>query len=81
MDTDTKNALILAAGALGGAFVGRWAAPRIGAALGLTFGPWGSAAGAAIGGILGATLAKNMAGSFELPSLEGADMSTALKSD
>jgi len=81
MDTNTKNALILAASALAGTLAGRWAAPRIGAALGLTLGPWGSAAGAMIGGVIGVAVTKRMVGEIDLAALEGVDPQTALKSE
>lgn len=70
MDTNTKNALILAASTIGGAVGGRWAAPRLGAVLGLTLGPWGSAAGAAIGGVLGGLIANKMVGDVDFNKLE-----------
>ena len=82
MNTNTKNALILGAGALAGIFVGRWAAPRIGSVLGLTLGPWGSAVGAALGGVLGAAMASKMTGEVEEASaLSNLQAGAGLESD
>lgn len=81
MDTNSKNALILTVAALGGTLLGRWATPRLGAAVGLTFGPWGAVVGATIGGMLGAALATKMVGEVELPTLDQPDGVSALESD
>ena len=81
MDTNSKNALTLAVGTIGGAFAGRWAAPRIGAALGLAMGPWGATVGAVIGGMVGAALATRRAGEVDLAALENADIGAALESE
>ena len=58
MDTHVKNSLLLAGSAILGGMGGSWAATRLGAALGLTLGPWGSAVGAMLGAMASTALAK-----------------------
>ncbi len=62
MDNSTKNMVVLAGAAIVGGWGGSWASGRIGAAMGLSLGPWGSAAGAVVGALLGTALAKNVLG-------------------
>ena len=62
MDKSTKDMLVLGGAAIVGGWGGSWASGRIGAAMGLSLGPWGSAAGAVIGALLGTTLAKSVLG-------------------
>ena len=62
MDTNVKNSLLIAGSAIAGGAGGSWAATRLGAALGLTLGPWGSAAGAMLGALASTALAKKMLG-------------------
>ncbi len=81
MNTNTKNALILGAGALAGIVAGRWAAPRVTGMLGLTLGPWGSAVGAALGGVLGAAIASKMTGDVEASALSNFQAGPGLESD
>ena len=81
MNTNTKNALILGAGALIGIFAGRWAAPRVGSMIGLTMGPMGSAVGAALGGVLGAAIASKMTGDVEASALNNLQAGPGLESD
>ena len=82
MNINTKHAMILGAGALVGTVAGRWATPRLGAALGFAFGPWGSVVGAAIGGVLGAALATTMVGEkVDLPTLHNLRAGPGLEPD
>ena len=69
MDSRMRDILLLGAASFAGARAGRWAAPRIGAALGLAVGPWGVTAGAVIGGMLGALLVSKVAGPGSDPML------------
>ena len=62
MDTNVKNSLLLAGSAIAGGAGGSWAATRLGAALGLSLGPWGSVAGAMLGAMASTALAKKMLG-------------------
>lgn len=62
MDTNIKNSLLLAGSAMAGGMGGSWAATRLGAALGLSLGPWGSAAGAMLGAMASTALAKKLLG-------------------
>jgi uncharacterized membrane protein YdjX (TVP38/TMEM64 family) len=62
MDTNIKNSLLLAGSAIAGGAGGSWAATRLGAAFGLSLGPWGSAAGAMLGAMASTALAKRMLG-------------------
>ena len=62
MDTNIKNSLLLAGTAIAGGMGGSWAATRLGAALGVTLGPWGSAAGAMLGAMASTALAKRFLG-------------------
>lgn len=62
MDTNVKNSLLMAGSAIAGGAGGSWAATRLGAALGLSLGPWGSAAGAMLGAMASTALARKMLG-------------------
>ena len=62
MDTDIKNSLIIAGSAIAGGMGGSWAATRLGAALGLSLGPWGSAIGGMLGAMASTALAKRFIG-------------------
>ena len=62
MDTNIRNSLLLAGTAIAGGMGGSWAATRLGAALGLTLGPWGSAAGAMLGAMASTAVAKRFLG-------------------
>ena len=68
MDNNVKNMLVLSAAALAGGWGGSWATGRLGTALGMSLGPWGSAAGAIVGSLLATYAAKNMAG-IDTPAL------------
>lgn len=68
MEQDTKNMLILSVAAIASGWGGSWATARLGKALGLTLGPWGTAAGTVIGALAGTALAKNMLGNTQVLS-------------
>ena len=79
MDTNVKNSLLVAGSAIAGGAGGSWAATRLGAALGLTLGPWGSAAGAMLGAMASTALAKKILG--EPQSLLEAQLNTEAQSE
>ena len=62
MDPNIKNSLLLAGSAIAGGMGGSWAATRLGAAFGLTLGPWGSAIGGMLGAMASTALAKKFVG-------------------
>ena len=62
MDTNIKNSLLIAGSAIAGGMGGSWAATRLGAALGLSLGPWGSAIGGMLGAMASTALAKRFIG-------------------
>ena len=77
MDTNIKNSLILAGSAIAGGMGGSWAATRLGAAFGLSLGPWGSAIGGMLGAMASTALAKRFVGEPQpvlgvQPDVEGA---------
>lgn len=65
MDTNVRNSLLVAGSAIAGGAGGSWAATRLGAVLGLSLGPWGSAAGAMLGAMASTALAKKLLGEPE----------------
>ena len=79
MDTNVKNSLLVAGSAIAGGAGGSWVATRLGAALGFTLGPWGSAAGAMLGAMASTALAKKMLG--EPQSLLEAQLNAEAKSE
>ena len=70
MDTDIKNSLIVAGSAIVGGMGGSWAATRLGAAVGLSLGPWGSAVGAMLGAMASTAVAKKVLGVEPQPLFE-----------
>ena len=69
MDTNVKNSVLVAGSAIAGGMGGSWAATRLGAALGLSLGPWGSAVGAMLGAMASTALTKKLLGEPQ-PMLE-----------
>ena len=72
MNTDSIKRWVLMGSTAAGAVGGGIAAPRIGAALGLSFRPWGMAAGALIGALAGASVASMIVGDVDFPEREKA---------
>jgi len=69
MSPSDKKTLVVAISTILGAVGGRWMAPKVGAALGLTLGPWGAAAGGVIGALVGAAVGSRVVGKGEFPEL------------
>ena len=72
MNADSVKRWVLMGSTVAGAVGGGVAAPRVGATLGLSFGPWGLAAGALIGALAGASVASMIVGDVDFPEREKA---------
>ena len=72
MNTDSVKRWVLMGSTVVGAVGGGIAAPRVSAALGMSFGPWGVAAGALIGAFAGATVVSLIVGDVDFPVPEKA---------
>ena len=60
MNKTIKDGLVIAGSAALGGWGGSWGTARVGALLGLRFGPWGAAIGTAAGALAGIALAKRI---------------------
>ena len=70
MDTAKRNAWIFMGSTVVGAVGGWLTTPRLGAALGIAFGPWGAAVGATVGGLLGASVASVILGDVDFSRIK-----------
>ena len=71
MEKSIRDGLVIAGSAAAGGWGGSWGTARVGALLGLRFGPWGAMVGTAIGALAGVVLAKRILENAEgLPELE-----------
>jgi hypothetical protein len=71
MDSETRKRWALMGSTVAGAVGGGMAATRLGAAFGLSLGPWGVAAGAVLGAIAGASAVSVVVGEVEFPAPRG----------